>query len=292
VPETTELKSIRLGFRAFDLHELLIHFIARELGYYRQNGLQVTLRDLTFLPDETLDPPFTAACGGALIGWTNGIRRKVVFVATDYPMFWLHARPEITEVRELKGRRIASYPAAAPPEQFHRAILRKHGLDPERDVVLEAARDDLARFGLLKAGDVDAAVISSAIPPPKVQSAGFQTLIFFGDEIRVPTTGLAVSEEWTQEQPEAVRGMTGALYNGIVALHRSSEKIIPILEQLLGESPRIAEQTYSLVSNLFTKDGRASAEAAQNAVQLVNKQLPPERKLRGNDIYDDSFLPG
>ncbi len=292
MPDTTELKSITLGFRAFDLHELLIHFIARELGYYRQNGLQVTLRDLTFLPDETPDPPFTAACGGALMGWTKGIRRKVVFVATDYPMFWLHARPGIAEVRELKGRTIASYPAAAPPEQFHRAILRKHGLDPERDVVVEAARDDLARFGLLKAGDVDAAVISSAIPPPKVQSVGFETLIFFGDEIRVPTTGLAVSEEWAQEQPEAVRGMTGALHNGIVALHRSSEKIIPILAQLLGESPRIAEQTYSLVSNLFTKDGRASAEAAQNAVQLVNKQLPPERKLRGNDIYDDSFLPG
>lgn len=292
MPETTELKSITLGFRAFDPHELLIHFIARELGYYRQNGLQVTLRDLTFLPDETPDPPFTAACGGALMGWTKGIRRNVVFVATDSPMFWLHTRPEITEVRELKGRRIASYPPSAPPEQFHRAILRKHGLDPERDVVLEAARDDLARFGLLKAGDVDAAVISSAIPPPKVHSAGFETLIFFGDEIRVPTTGLAVSEEWTQQQPEAVRGMTGALYNGIVALHRSSEKIIPILAQLLGESPRIAEQTYSLVSSLFTKDGRASAEAAQNAVELVNKQLPPERKLRPNDIYDYSFLPG
>lgn len=292
MPETTELRSITLGFRAFDPHELLIHFIARELGFYRENGLQVTLRDLTFVPDEAPDPPFTAACGSALMGWANGIRRRVVFVATDYPMFWLHARREIKEVRQLKGRKVASYPAATPPEKFHRAILQKHGLDPERDVVIQAVRDDLARFGLLKAGDVDAAVVSSAIPPPKVQSAGFETLLFFGDEIRVPTTGLAVSEEWAQEQPETVRRMTGALYDGIVALRQSPEKVISILARLLCESPAIAEQTYNLISDRFTRDGRAHAAAAQNAVRLVNEQLAPERKLCVNDIYDDSFLPG
>ena len=277
--------------RAFDPHELLIHFIAPELGFYCENGLQVTLRDLTFPPDKAPDPPFTAACGGALMGWAKGIRRKVVFAATDFPMFWLHPRQEIKEVRGLIGRRVASYPAATPPEKFHRAILQKHGLDPERNVVFQAVRYDIARFGLLKAGDVDAAVISLAIPPPTVQSAGSEKLLFFGDEIRVPTTGLAVSEEWAREQPETVRRLTGALYQGIVALRQSPEKVFSILARLLSESPSIAEQTYNLVSNLFTRDGRASAEAVQNAVQFVNQQLSPERRIRVNDVYDDSFLP-
>ncbi len=288
--EITGHASLTLGFRAFDIHELLLHFIARELGHYRENGLNVALKDLTFLPEETPGIDFTVACGGALMGWTKGIRRKVVFVATDYPMFWLHSAPEITAVNGLKGARIASYPAATPPEQFHRMILRKHGLDPERDVALEAARDDAARLGLLKSGDVAAAVISSAIPPPKVQSLGFETLVFFGDEIRIPTTGLAVSEEFLEKHTDVVRAMTDALYQSLVAFHRMPEQVIPVLAQFLGDTPRIAEQTYRLVSNLFTKDGRAAPHAALNAVDLVNRQITAEQKLQASDIYDYSFL--
>lgn len=288
----TEQRSIALGFRAFDIHELLVHFIARELGYYRDGGLRVELRDLTFLPEETPGIDFTVACGAALMGWAKGIRRKVVLVATDYPLFWLHSAPRITSVVDLKGARIASYPASAPPEQFHRAILRKHGLDPEQDVVLEAARDDAARLGLLKAGDVAAAVLSSAIPPPKVQELGFKTLVFFGDEIRVPTTGLAVSERFLTRHPEVVERMCEAQAEALRVLHGAPDRVIPIMAQFFGESTAIAEETYRLVQTYFTTDGRPSPDAAQSAVDMLNKQLPPEGQVGASDIYDDSLLPG
>lgn len=279
-----------LGFKAFDVHELLPHFVASELGIYAEAGLRVALKDVTFQPDEQLDPAFTVACGWALMSRLKGARRKVVLVTTDRPMFWMHARNDIRETRELKGARIATYPAIAPPYHFHRTILQKAGLDPDRDVQLEAARDDVARLGLLRSGDVAAAVLSSAIPPAHVQALGFHTLSFFGDEIRIPTTGLAASEEMIEKQPELVRALAAAFHRSLLAIHRAPEKVIPVIAALLDDSTAIAEQTYALVHACFTRQGRATAEAEHNAIEMVNRQLPAGEKMRPEDVYDYSFL--
>lgn len=286
-----ELRSVALGFRAFDPHELLVHFIARELGFYTQNGLEVNLADLTFLPEDTPGIDFTVACGAALTGWAKGIRRKVVFVATDYPMFWLHSQPEIKRVAELKGARIVSYPAASPPGQFLRAILRKQGLDPESEVALEAVRDDAARLGLLRAGDVSAAVLSSAIPPQRMQGEGFRNLVFFGDHIRVPTTGLAVSEHFLARHPEVAERMTESLVAALVTLHNAPEKVIPILADIFGGSAAEGEETYRLLETYFTPEGKAAPEAVKCALEMLNQQLPAGGKLAREDVYDHSMLP-
>jgi len=212
-------------------------------------------------------------------------------VTTDYPMFWLHAQPAVREVRALRGLRIATYPSMAPPAHFHRKVLCKYGLDPDRDVLLEAARDDVARLGLLRSGDVHAAVISSAIPPPRVQSFGLRTILFLGDEIRLPSTGLAVQEEFLDSHSGLVRDMVAAFHQSILAIHQFPEKVIPIMAQVLGDSPKMAEQTYSLLHGYFTRNGRAAPEAERNALELANQQRPHEQKLRPDDIYDYSFLP-
>lgn len=274
------------------MHELLVHFIARELGYYREIGLAVELKDLTFLPEDAPETDFTAACGAALMGRARGVKRKVVFVATDYPMFWLYGAPGISSIPMLRGGRIATFPPASPPEQFHRAILRKHGLNPETDVALEPARDDAARIGMLKSRDAAAAVISSAIPPPMVTALGFRTLVFFGDEVRVPTTGLAVSEKVLKRHPEIVERMVEALFEALATLHKNPEKVIPLVARFFTDSTGAAEKTLELLEKYFTKGGRAAPEATQFAIEMVNKQLPAEQQLRVADIYDESLLPG
>lgn len=53
------LKTNRLGFKAFDPHELLCHFLAEHSGYYRDAGLQVELSDITFTPDTELPAAWT-----------------------------------------------------------------------------------------------------------------------------------------------------------------------------------------------------------------------------------------
>lgn len=279
-----------LGFKAFDLHELLLHFVAERQGHYQREGLAVRLRDITFTPEEKLESHvFSVACGSTLLGRMAGARRKVVLVATEHPMFWIYARAGITKLEHLRGTRTATYPPASPPWLLHRAILSRRGLNPDRDVQLEAARDDAARLGLLRSGNVEAAVLSSAVPPAKAQSLGLARVAFFGSEIRIPTTGLAVSEEIIREQPALVRRMVAALRSSLRSVHESPGEVLPALELLLDGGREIAEKTYEAVRACFTENGRASAEARKAAIELVNGQNPPAR-IKEEDVYDDSFL--
>lgn len=284
--------TVTLGFKAFDMHELLLHLVALRLGFYRERGLNVILKDLTFTPDEQLDPlAFTAACGATLLARRKGVRRKVVFVATDFPLFWIHAQSNLVTIEELKGARIAGYPPMSPPWHFHRAIFRNHGLDPDHDVRIEATRDDGARIGLLQSGDAQAAVISSAVLPSRVQSLGFKTLLFFGDEMRVPTTGLTASEEVIQKQPELVGRMVAAFHQSLVTVRESRSSVMPVIMDLVGGSREVAEEAYSWANRCFTGAGRASQESMRSALALVNEEAAPGQNLKEDDVYDYSFLP-
>ena len=42
------MTTVQLGFKAFDAHELLCHFIAAKAGLYQRHRLQIELVDITF----------------------------------------------------------------------------------------------------------------------------------------------------------------------------------------------------------------------------------------------------
>jgi ABC-type nitrate/sulfonate/bicarbonate transport system substrate-binding protein len=290
--QRADANSVTLGFRAFDMHELLLHFLALRLGFYRERGLNVILKDLTFTPDEQLDSlSFTTACGATLLARRKGVRRRVVLVATDFPLFWMHAHNSTSKVEELKATRIGGYPPMSPPWHFQQIILRNHGLDPDRDVQLEAMRDDHVRMGLLRSGDVQAAVVSSVVPPSRVRSMGFRTLLFFGDEIRIPTAGLTAHEELLQNQPDLVQKMVAAFCQSLDAIHKSPGSVIPVITDLVGGSQEIVEEAYSWAHRCFTSGGKAAQESVCSALRLTNEGAPPEQQLTEEELYDYSFLP-
>ncbi|HXE89963.1 MAG TPA: hypothetical protein VNK82_03270 [Terriglobales bacterium] len=290
MPRAADPEAVILGFRAFDPHELLLHFVAERMGHYERARLAVCLSDLTFTPEDKLARrTFSTACGATIVGRAQGTRRKVVLVATERPMFWMYARAG-TDWQQLRGARIATFPPGSPPWLIHRAILSGRGLDPDQDVRLDAARDDVARLGLLRSGNVAAAVLSSHVPPARAHSLGLTTLLFFGDEICMPTTGLAVSEEILSEKPGLARRMVEALRSSLTTVHESASEVLPVLEELLDCGPEIAESTLGIVRACFTRDGRASADARRNAIDLVNREYPGAG-MKPEDVYDDSLLP-
>ena len=85
---------LECGIMAFDIHELLCHFLSKERGYYDDEGLRVKLVDRTFTPSDRLPQQdyFQVACGGAFMARRQGHAFKVVFASAYRPMFWMHSR--------------------------------------------------------------------------------------------------------------------------------------------------------------------------------------------------------
>ena len=280
------MKAITLGFKAFDPHELLCHFVALEAGLYRDRSLQVELVDITFVPETDMPTNwFQASCGAALSSAVKGIPQRVVFVAVDRPMFWLYARPGIDSLAGLKGQRLATFPAIAPPHHLANLILTRAGLDVAKEVSLRSARDDVARLGLLKSGHVDAAVISSAVAPPKLNALGFSSLCLFGDEIRIPTTGLAVDRSFLVQEPDAAASLVAAHRESLKLIHHDLALVARVLQGHFDVAAEHLEVTARMYPSCFTQNGTTTAEIAQAAVTALSKSLgvasPPDWK----DIY-------
>lgn len=286
------MAEVECGIKAYDVHELYCHFLAERLGYYADEALRVRVIDVTFTPDEKLPQRsyFQVACGAAYLGRREGFPFKVVLAAATRPMFWLHARPEIDSIEALRGRRVATYPPVAPPHWFHRVLLRKHGLDPDSDLEFWPCRDDIIRLGLLRGGDVDAALLSSATSPVAVQRLGLRTLALSGDEVRFVTTGVATFESIVREQRDLVEAVVRAHRRALEAIHEQPDEAVAVLADVLREPDDVARETFEGMRHCFTRDGVAEPQVLEEAFADLGGVLPPADPIEPSDLYDFSLL--
>lgn len=285
------MKTVRLGFKAFDPHELLCHFLAVHENHYNDAGLQVELVDITFTPDEKLPPDlFQASCGAAMLAGLKGIPQRIVFVGVDRPMFWLYARADVSAVGALRQGKLVTFPSIAPPWHFTRLLLNQHGLDPDNDLQLLSARDDTARLGLLRGGHVDAAILSSSVPPARVEGLGFPRLACLGDAIRTPTTGLATHASMIQNDPDTVNAMVTAHRHSLRQLHKSPASVRKVLEDVFDVEPNLVDQTIELYQACFTQDGRVEPDDIHTAIAQMVQMLELSDTPAWEEVYDPSFI--
>lgn len=280
------MKSIQLGYKAFDIHELTCHFVAERAGLYASRGIDVSLVDTRRTPDEKLpDDLFSVACGSALMRWLRGELIKVVFVATDKPMFLLCVRSGISALSDLRGKTVAGYPDVAPPGCFLNIVLQDAGLDPGNDVQIVTLPDDASRLGQLTSGAADAAVLSSAVLPFRNEEQGLTNLLCFGDHIRVPTTGLAVSLAMFKRDPQVVAAMRDTYLAAIRLVHDDTAVLRDALTKFFSDR-REVDAACELVRDFYTKDGLINAADIIPGIQRVAAAINVQAPDQPGALYD------
>ncbi|MGH8033780.1 MAG: ABC transporter substrate-binding protein [Lysobacterales bacterium] len=280
------MSRVTLGFKAFDAHELLCHFIAVNAGLYRRERLEVELADITFTPETELPQHFfQASCGAALVSALQGLGQKIVFVAVDRPMFWIYSRVPHDGLPGLRHGKIATFPVVAPPHQLANLILQKEGLIAGENVSLLPARDDVARLGLLKSGSVDAAVISSAIAPARMAALGFHQLCWFGDSLRIPTTGLAIDQAFSRREPGLVQTLVRIHAESLQLIHGDPVQTGAVLCEYFDVSAAISHETARLYARAFTPDGRTSQVIAERAICSLCDVMAIAQRPAWNEVY-------
>ena len=246
--------SLELGFKAFDPHELLPHAVAKRCGFYAEEDVEVRLVDIALRPDVP-PPPAQVSCGAATLAAAAGAQVQIVLVACAAPLFWLYGRGDEPL---CAGARIAAYPEAAPPGHFLRTLLERRGIA----ATALPCRDDAARLGLLVAGEVDAAVLSSATPGPRAQAAGAVELVAFAEELSAPTTGLAVSEEFLERQPGSVAAVVTVLRRALAVIHDDAVLAEDVVAASFGQTAAEARWMVERFRSASTAGGLSLTELA------------------------------
>jgi ABC-type nitrate/sulfonate/bicarbonate transport system substrate-binding protein len=273
------MHTIDLTYVGRGIHEELIAYVADQEGYFEEEGVHVALRDGIKWDTERLRGGATIGLGRALLSrLTEGVPWNVLAVNTHRPLFWFLGRGEVKSMDGLRGRRLVIHPPRTAPGCFARIVLRRHGLDPDRDVqcIVRAPGDYQMDLRRLRDGSIDAAYVGSTLAPEQVAGAeGFWVLCWVGDHFQIPTVGIAVDPSRIPLDNPALQALVRAYQRTLLTIAEQPQVAIDYIASFLDRLTRDEVQQYyeRYIGPYFTSDGRVDLSVAQHAVAAIAAEL-------------------
>jgi NitT/TauT family transport system substrate-binding protein len=292
----SSLKKVRLALPTKSV-SFLAFYVAYHKGLYKDEGIElepiIMQPALASTAVLTGDIDYNGAVTGVIGAAVRDRPMKAVLFTVARPLQYLLSRKEISEARELKGKKIAGSSPGGTVTFLTTMVLKRLGLDPEKDVFLNPmGGTGASRLAALESGVVDAVILES---PDNIiaQQKGFRELIFFGDLVEFPQNGFGTSDKKIRENPEEILKMIRATLRGLIFVwdKKNQEQVLdiimkemkPITRQMAGESLRE-------VMRVITKDGVVKPESIQVLIDLVRENTKVTRPVAVNQVVELSFL--
>src|SRR5437870_9552035 len=176
--------------------------IAEEKGFFKAEGLnaivvimqnQVVVNGVV-ARNVDYGGTFSNLVGAALAG----LPVRIVMSVMDGSDHYLVTAPNIKRVEDLKGKKFGISSFGGTPHSEAIMILRKYGLNPEKDVTFLQIGGSSARYAALDSGSIDAAML---VPPfnKLEKKRGFNELLSFNEIMAISLGGLAVHTQRMKE---------------------------------------------------------------------------------------------
>lgn len=255
--------------------------VARKKGFYEKEGLKV---EQALISPTTITP---SLIGGSIqIGFINASQLVIAVEAgaelvaigkgSDPSPYSLMAGKEIKTLADLKGKTISLAEQGDAYAEATREILRKAGLDPEKDVNIRYGGNSNQRFAALTAGAVDAVPV---VPPQDqiLRTQGFNAIAFYPDYFPDLALSLtAVKQSWAKENPEIVKSFMKAQANAIAWLYDpvNKDEAIKLLMADTKSDLESAGQAYEIYLNklhMWPKNGCVQPKGIETVVAMLSR---------------------
>jgi ABC-type nitrate/sulfonate/bicarbonate transport system substrate-binding protein len=267
--------------------------VAMRKGFYKDEGIDVDKVQMQpALGVKALisgDVDYLLAWGSALRAAVTGVPVKAVVGIAGRPLHVLIARPEIKTPKDLKGRVIGVDSIAGTVDYLARVAVRHFGLEPERDVQIIVTGESPTRLAALHSGAIDATPIDVAFAV-KAEDEGFRRLVYLGDLIELPLSGIAVTDQKLQTHREQVRKVVRATVRGTRYFKQNRNDTVQMLADYLRITPMQAAKAYDTSINSFSNDGMISDKGVQLDVQLTKERLKLTKEIPLSQLVDWSLV--
>ena len=289
--EPIALQDVKIGYTSMSISAFPIEF-ARRKGFFREEGvsvLMIVMRTnviMNALLTRGIDygTPTTSIIRGA----ASDLPVKAVAVLTGRPDYFLAAKKEFKSLRDLKGKRIAIGTFGAAADIALRVVLRQEGLDPERDVIRLQLGGGDSRFAALVGGTVDATILNFPFNL-QAEKLGFNVLLWLGERLEMPLSGVGVRDETIQKNPGQVLGLLRAIHRALLVAKANPEETIQAFMEWTRVDRELATKSYEL----GTKSWPDNLIISDAAIKAVVDQAQTELKIRGpiplDKVRDWSF---
>ena len=288
--QSPKLEDIRVSFASFGVI-YYPHFIAKELGFYQDEGLNIEIIAMPGgLATQALvagDLHFSTSSGSSLNASLRDIKLKVVYVNLDRPLYRLWSwRDEIRKVTDLRGKGIGVASRGDTMEGAANLMLRKHGMDPVRDVIW-VALGTAGRLPSLISKNVDSAVLGFA-DSHLLQTRGYPVheVANIGREIKMLYTGLATAEELLVKRPDLVRRFVRATVKGREFLKRYKTQSLALGKKYNRSPDDVRSADYDATMEMMTADGTEDLATQRSDIEIGRHALGIKKEVAPQQVFD------
>jgi ABC-type nitrate/sulfonate/bicarbonate transport system substrate-binding protein len=289
------LTKVRMGLAARSTTSMP-YFVAKERGFFREEGLDVELIVMQAIQtiQATLgnSTQFASATGSAVSAAVRGADIRVIFAVTDRPSFDLIVQPNITNIQQLRGKKIGTGGVGSLAEILARRILIANKV-PLEDVTILATGPSHVTYTALKAKVIDAAPLQMPLTFT-AQDEGFRKLASARDVYQSVQGGLATTKTMLTEQPELVTKVVRAMLRATRLIKSDRKYAIEFLKGPwvdLGKDPeKIAARVYDVAGPDFLENGLVSEAVQKQMIADASVRVKPKQPVLPDQVFDFSIV--
>jgi NitT/TauT family transport system substrate-binding protein len=267
--------------------------VAMRKGFYQDEGLDADKVQMQpAIAVKALisgDIDYLLAWGSAVRAAVTGVPLKAVVGMASRPLHVLITRADIKTPKDLRGKIIGVDSVAGTVDYLSRVAVRHFGFEPEKDVKIIVSGESPVRLAALRAGSIDATPIDVAFAM-KAEDEGFKRLLYLGDIIELPLSGIAVMDKKLQTRREQVKKVVRASLRGTRFMKQNRAETIQMLSDYLHITPTQAGKAYDVSINSFTADGIISDKGVNLDVQLTKERLKMTKDIPLSQLVDWSLV--
>ena len=274
-------------------------YVAIEEGYFKDEGL-----DLTLVTGFGADKTMTAVISGeadigfmgaeaSVYAYQEGATDPVVNFAqlTQRAGNFLVAREKMPDFKweDLKDKKVLGGRKGGMPEMVFEYILRKNGLDPQKDLTIDQSID----FGSTAAaftGDTSADFTVEFEPSATAlekEGAGYVVASLGVDSGYVPYTSYSAKTSYMEKNPEIIQKFTNALQKGMEYVQsHTPEEIAEVIAPQFEETD--LDTVTAIVKRYYDQDTwKSNLIFEKESFELLEDILEDSGELSERVSYED-----
>jgi NitT/TauT family transport system substrate-binding protein len=238
------------------------------------------------------DVAFAGAGGNAAVDATlAGGDFIMVGSLAKVPAFYIMALPEIKTIEDLRGKTIGVTRFGSSTDFTVRYVLKKHGLEPGRDVALIQTGDIMASATSLASRLIAAAPLSSPANV-RAQEAGAKVLINMGTAgVYFPHDAWMARRSFINTHEDVVRRFLKGYSEGVYRMHADPALARrAIARYTRATEPKIVDAVYQYALDYVDKVPYNTREGIQEVLSQAAEKNPKAKDAKPEAFYDDRFV--
>jgi ABC-type nitrate/sulfonate/bicarbonate transport system substrate-binding protein len=229
---------------------------------------------------------YFAGVGPASISATlRGLQSRAVWFASDEIIYLLLARPEFTNIRDLRQKKIGITGLGGTAHVALQIALEAVRENPKNFLYVSITAAQLV--AALETGVIDAALMS---PPYDfyVKKKGFREVLNVGSYARMPFGGLTVMISTLRNRPDELKKVMRAMQGAKQEMLKSKEKTVSLISSFLKVDRDAAESTYAVYGKTVSGSGvptRDGIDQIMKSLQMAGQFT--DRKVAFEEVADD-----